>query len=63
MLHTEYNSDVNHKVRNFCEDLYDQGNRSPYLLAYLIDLCEDAIQHKASDASLNCQRALEVCRK
>lgn len=60
MLHAGFGSEVYKRVCAFCEELFSQGNRSPQLLAYLVDLCEEAIIHKVQDEKLNTERALSV---
>lgn len=55
------------EVGNFCEELYGEGNRSPYLLAFLIDLHMertlsaevDIYEEEAKEYSQ--KRALELC--
>lgn len=52
----------NEEVTNFCENLFDTGVRSPYLLALIVDMCDDQISQKNFDhPKYNVQRALELC--
>lgn len=41
LKHGDGTLDQNSDVVEFCEELYDSGIRSPYLLAFLIDLYEE----------------------
>lgn len=60
MLHAEQDADAQKKVRSFCEELYMQGNRSPHLLSYLVDLCVEVDNQDADDQFLCKAKALEV---
>jgi len=49
-------------VSEFCESLYADDIRSPYLLAFMIDLLEDRLESKTcQDAPQILGHALEVC--
>ena len=49
-------------VSSFCEELYQNGNRSPFLLALLVDMCDDHIsQGSAGDSVYNVDRAKSLC--
>lgn len=49
-------------VVDFVEELYQAGNRSPYLLAFLIDLYqEQALQLKASDSDQLARKVYGLC--
>jgi len=48
-------------VNEFCENLYTENVRSPYLLAFMIDLLEDRLETKScQDCPQSLCRALEV---
>ncbi|KAL0270015.1 UNVERIFIED_CONTAM: hypothetical protein PYX00_007562 [Menopon gallinae] len=61
MLHAEQDIEAQKKVRTFCEQLYMEGNRSPHLLSYLVDLCVEVDSQDAGDQFLNKAKALELC--
>lgn len=48
-------------VKQVCEDLYSSGNRSPFLLAFLIDMCEESVHRRDGDESYSVDRAVELC--
>ncbi|XP_022252036.1 protein farnesyltransferase/geranylgeranyltransferase type-1 subunit alpha-like isoform X2 [Limulus polyphemus] len=47
-------------IWEFCEELYSEGCRSPYLLAFMVDYLE-AKGEESSDNLLSVQRAIEIC--
>jgi len=47
-------------VSLFCETLFNEPIRSPYLLAFMIDGLEDQLESKSGDSQLFLERALEV---
>ena len=48
-------------VSEFCENLYSENIRSPYLLAFMIDILEERLETKAcQDCPQTLQRAMEV---
>jgi len=50
------------EVVAFVEELYQAGNRSPYLLAFLIDLYqEQALQLKAGDGDQLARKVYGLC--
>ena len=48
------------QVADFCQELYDAHIRSPYLLAFMVDLVEEELQLGATDAGTKLERAQEV---
>jgi len=49
-------------VNEYCENLYAENIRSPYLLAFMIDILEDQLETKScQDTPQTLGRALEVC--
>lgn len=60
MLYSE-NGELEVIVRDFCTSLYAKGNRSIYLLSFLIDLL-DAVEKSTEPENLGKVRfALQVC--
>lgn len=52
----------NKDVTSFCENLYELGNRSPYLLALIVDMCDEQVsQHNLNHEKYNVKRATELC--
>lgn len=51
-------------VMQFCEDLYAEGNRSAFLLALLVDMCEEQCTkpNASGDAKNALDRAKELCK-
>lgn len=49
------------KVKQVCEDLYSSGNRSPFLLAFLVDMCEDSVERCDGDKAYSLDRATQLC--
>lgn len=50
-------------VTKFCEDLYAEGNRSTFLLALLVDMCEEqcSVMGSSGDGVYTLARAQELC--
>ncbi|PSN38562.1 hypothetical protein C0J52_14822 [Blattella germanica] len=44
-----------------CEELCASGNCSPFLLAFLIDMCEEKIEKGEGDKASNLQHAVQLC--
>lgn len=52
----------NEEVTKFCENLYEAGIRSPYLLALIVDMCDEQVsQNNYTHPKYNVQRAVELC--
>lgn len=51
----------NKKVTEFCEALYKTGNRSPFLLAVLVDMCYEQVNEAGGDSVYTLERARELC--
>ncbi|XP_041979785.1 protein farnesyltransferase/geranylgeranyltransferase type-1 subunit alpha [Aricia agestis] len=62
MLHDKRGLCGNSVVVSFCEELYDNKCRSIYLLAFLIDICEEAMRKGETNSYYNADRALELCQ-
>lgn len=62
LLHDEGGLSKNAEVTKFCENLYTSGNRSPYLLALIVDMCDEQItQGNTSDPNYNLERGKKLC--
>ncbi|CAG9787757.1 unnamed protein product [Diatraea saccharalis] len=61
MLHDKRGISGNAVVTSFCEELYNNKCRSPYLLAFIIDICDDAIKKGESSSFHGADRAIELC--
>lgn len=62
LLHDDDGLSRNAEVTDFCEKLYASGNRSPYLLALLVDMCDEQIaQGNLTDPKYNLERAKNLC--
>ncbi|XP_064630696.1 protein farnesyltransferase/geranylgeranyltransferase type-1 subunit alpha-like [Lineus longissimus] len=48
-------------LREFCQELYDQRIRSPYLLSLIIDMNEEMIKAGSSDKEKLLENAVEMC--
>lgn len=46
LIHSKHGL-LERQVVEFCENLYNEGNRSPHLLAYLIDVALENAETKA----------------
>lgn len=62
LIHDKRGLSGNAVVSSFCEELYKNKCRSPYLLAFLIDICDEAV--KKGDISIlhSATRAVELCK-
>lgn len=62
MLHDKRGLSGNAVVTSFCEELYKNKCRSPYLLAFLIDICDEACKKGEQTCLHNAARAIELCQ-
>lgn len=47
---------------DFCEELYSQSVRSPYLLGFLVECCEDALESKDGEKKSEAfEKAVKLC--
>lgn len=46
---------------DFCEDLYGMGNRSPFLLAFIVDICAEQANEGGGDSRYTIDRAKLIC--
>lgn len=63
LLHDKQGLSNNPKVRSFCEELYQSGNRSALLLASIVDICYEIVGPDANDPVYNLERGLELCHE
>lgn len=61
LLHDKGGLSKNKKVTEFCEELYKSGNRSPFLLAVLVDMCYEQVNEGGGDSVYTLERARELC--
>lgn len=61
LLHDKRGISGNAVVLSFCEELYKNRCRSPYLLAFIIDICDEAIKKEDISGIYNAHRAQELC--
>ncbi|KAJ8952870.1 hypothetical protein NQ318_006486 [Aromia moschata] len=61
LLHDKGGLSKNKKVSSFCEELYKSGNRSPFLLAVLVDMCYEQVNEGGGDSVYNLERARALC--
>lgn len=61
MLHDKSGLSKNKAVTEFCEILYQSGNRSPFLLALIVDMCDERISQGGGDDTYSLDRAKELC--
>ncbi|XP_075222995.1 farnesyl transferase alpha [Lycorma delicatula] len=48
-------------VVKFCEDLYNSGNRSTYLIAFLVEQAEEEIENGSGDKDSSITHAVQLC--
>lgn len=61
LLHDKSGLSKNVAVTSFCESLYEAGNRSPFLLALIVDMCEEQITQGGGESKYTLERAKELC--
>uniref|UniRef100_A0A1B6C230 Protein farnesyltransferase/geranylgeranyltransferase type-1 subunit alpha n=1 Tax=Clastoptera arizonana TaxID=38151 RepID=A0A1B6C230_9HEMI len=62
LLHSEHG--LNHPITiKFCEELYDSGHRSPYLLAFLVDHAEEMIEKGDINKIKFLNLSLKLCKE
>lgn len=62
LIHDRRGLGGNSVVLSFCEELYKNKCRSPYLLGFIIDICEEVLRVGSGDVVHNVDRALDLCR-
>jgi protein farnesyltransferase/geranylgeranyltransferase type-1 subunit alpha len=60
LFHHEGGISQDQNVKQVCEALYSSGNRSPFLLAFLVDMCEESVQRGDGDKAYTHAHAIEV---
>ncbi|CAH1973011.1 unnamed protein product [Acanthoscelides obtectus] len=63
LLHGKEGLSNNKKVTDFCEELYKSGNRSPFSLAVIVDMCFEQLNEGGGDSRYTPQRAKELCEE
>ena len=58
--HCIIDSDVYKKICSICKDFYESGSTNSFLLAHIVDLCEEMTQSNISNDFFNIPFALEV---
>ncbi|XP_065157833.1 protein farnesyltransferase/geranylgeranyltransferase type-1 subunit alpha [Atheta coriaria] len=61
LLYDKNGLSKNVHVTDFCEKLYASGNRSPFLLALIVDMCDEQIVSGSGDARYTLERAKQLC--
>ncbi|XP_063242950.1 protein farnesyltransferase/geranylgeranyltransferase type-1 subunit alpha [Bacillus rossius redtenbacheri] len=61
LAHHEDGLGRNQVMRQFCDELYAAGNRSPHLLAFLVDAYEDRAETGCDDSQRLLQEAVKLC--
>lgn len=61
LLHDKRGLSGNAVVASFCEELYKNKCRSTYLLAFLVDICDEALKKGENNSLHNSNRAMELC--
>lgn len=64
LLHAQEGLSRNKKVTEFCETLFEEGNRSPFLLACIVDMCSERAAENGSgdnNSKYTVARAKELC--
>lgn len=61
MLHDKRGISGNAVVTHFCEELYKHKCRSPFLLAFLVDICDEGMK-KGHSSLHGPERAIELCQ-
>jgi protein farnesyltransferase/geranylgeranyltransferase type-1 subunit alpha len=60
LLHHNGGITQDQNVRQVCEELYSSGNRSPFLLAFLVDMCEEHMERGDGDKAEHLHHAIQV---
>ncbi|XP_063909392.1 protein farnesyltransferase/geranylgeranyltransferase type-1 subunit alpha-like [Zophobas morio] len=63
LLHDKCGLSRNKKVTDFCQDLYNSGNRSPFLLALIVDMCSEQVSQGNKDPLYNLEMAKTLCKE
>lgn len=61
LLHDKRGLSGNAVVTSFCEELYKSRCRSPHLLSFIVDACDEAIKKNETSCLHNAERAVELC--
>lgn len=61
LLHDKDGLSRNKKVTDFCENLYKNEVRSPFLLSLIVDMCEEQVSLGGTDSRYTLERAKDLC--
>lgn len=62
IFHDKRGISGNSSITSFCEELFNSSNRSPYLLALIIDMCDEVINKDEKNILYNAERGLDLCK-
>lgn len=62
LLHDKRGLSGNAVVTSFCEDLYRTKCKSPYFLAFLVDIIDEAIKKGEVSSLHSPERAIDICQ-
>ncbi|CAG9857960.1 unnamed protein product [Phyllotreta striolata] len=62
LLHDKAGLSNNTTVKAFVEELYESNNRSPFLLAIIVDMCLEQVGAGGGDSNYSAKRAVELCK-
>ncbi|XP_022919776.1 protein farnesyltransferase/geranylgeranyltransferase type-1 subunit alpha [Onthophagus taurus] len=62
LLHDKAGLSKNGDVVTFCHDLYASGNRSPFLLALLVDMYDEQVSKEAGDCAVAMEKGVSLCK-
>ncbi|KAL3276803.1 hypothetical protein HHI36_012166 [Cryptolaemus montrouzieri] len=63
VLHTSEGLSGNKYITSFCEDLYTSGNRSPFLLSLIVDMCSEQVSKGVVDTEYKLERGKALCEE
>lgn len=63
LLHDKRGINGNAVVTSFCEELYRNKCHSPYLLSFLVEICDEAIKKGQTNGLHNADRAIKICQE
>ncbi|XP_060526486.1 protein farnesyltransferase/geranylgeranyltransferase type-1 subunit alpha [Cylas formicarius] len=62
LLHDKGGLGENKKITDFCEELYTNGSRSPFLLSLIVDMCYERAAGSKGDELYGLDRAKRLCK-
>ncbi|XP_044757017.1 protein farnesyltransferase/geranylgeranyltransferase type-1 subunit alpha [Coccinella septempunctata] len=63
MLHNNEGLSGNEDITSFCEQLYESGNRSIFLLSNIIDMCKEQANKNCKDPKYPLNRGINLCEE